>query len=455
MSPAPVAAPLLSLDEVVDRIGFGRFQKRLLLVCGVTWAADAGELLAIGFALPGVREEFGLSTGQAGTVAAAAFLGMLLGAVFWGTVADRIGRRRGFALTVLIFSVFGLLSALAPNAETLAAARLLAGFGLGGALPLDFSLFAEVLPRRDRGRWLVVLESFWAVGTVVVAGLAFLIVPALGWRPLLACSALAALLVLWIRLRVPESPRYLLAAGRTEEARAVLARMARENGVALPEGELAPAPATRERAGLGSLWSPAARRSTLMLWLAWFAIGLAYYGLFVYLPTIFVDRGFSVVRSYGYAFLLALAQVPGYLSAAWLVERQGRRPTLVGYLVGSGLATLLFAVAESAAVIVLAACVMSFFALGAWAALYAYTPELYPTRLRATGMGWASATTRIAATLVTLFGATVLAGSEAAALMLFGGAFLVAAAVVGLLGRETRGRPLLDALPGGEAAARA
>ncbi len=450
--PAPPVSRPLSLDEAVDRIGFGRFQRRLLLVCGVTWAADAGELLAMGFALPGVREEFGLSAAGAGAVAAAAFLGMLVGAAFWGTVADRIGRRRGFALTVLIFAVFGLLSALAPSAEALAAARLIAGFGLGGALPLDFSLFAEVLPRRDRGRWLVVLESFWAVGTVVVAGLAFLIVPVAGWRPLLACSALAALLVLWIRLRVPESPRYLLAAGRPGEARAVLERMARENGVALPDGELAPAAPTAGRPGVATLWGPATRRSTLMLWLAWFAIGLAYYGLFVYLPTIFVDRGFSVVRSYGYAFLLALAQVPGYLSAAWLVERRGRRPTLVGYLVGSGGATLLFAVAESAAIIVVAACVMSFFALGAWAALYAYTPELYPTRLRATGMGWASATTRVAATLVTLLGATVIAGSEGLALTLFGGAFLAAAAAVALLGRETRGRPLLDALPGPEPA---
>jgi putative MFS transporter len=445
--PSPAAPTQLSLDDVVDRIGFGPFQRRLLLVCGVTWAADAAELLAIGFALPGVREDFGLSTGQAGLVAAAAFLGMLVGAAFWGTVADRIGRRRGFALTVAIFSLFGLLSALAPNVETLIAARLLAGFGLGGALPLDFSLFAEVLPRRNRGRWLVLLESFWAVGTVAVAGLAFLLVPTFGWRPLLASSALAALLVLWIRLRVPESPRYLLAAGRPDEARAVLERMARANGSTLPAGELAPPPPVSDRPGLAALWAPASRRSTLMLWLAWFAIGLAYYGLFVYLPTIFVERGFSVVRTYGYAFLLALAQVPGYLSAAWLVERRGRRPTLVAYLTASGAATVLFALAESAALVVVAACVMSFFSLGAWAALYAYTPELYPTRLRTTGMGWASATTRVAATLVTLLGASVLAGSLTVALVVFGGAFLAAAAVVALLGGETRDRPLLDAVP--------
>src|SRR4051812_32709717 len=186
-----------TVEQVIDEVGFGRFQRRLLLACGITWAADAGELLAIGFALPGIREEFGLDARQAGYVAAAAFVGMLAGATFWGTVADRIGRRRGFQLTVLMFAVFGTASAFAPNAWTLVVLRALAGFGLGGALPLDFSLMSEFLPRRNRGRYLVALESFWALGTLAIAIAAYLLVPSYGWRPLLAVSGAAALLVLW------------------------------------------------------------------------------------------------------------------------------------------------------------------------------------------------------------------------------------------------------------------
>ena len=120
--PASLAGRL-DVQEAIDRIGFGRFQLRLLLVCGVTWAADAAELLAIGFALPGIREEFGLSAGQAGLVASATFFGMLVGATFWGTLADRIGRRLGFQLTVLIFAVFGMASAAAPTAEALIVLR--------------------------------------------------------------------------------------------------------------------------------------------------------------------------------------------------------------------------------------------------------------------------------------------------------------------------------------------
>src|SRR3954471_11632225 len=131
-APATTVAPAaMDVQDAIDHIGFGRFQRRLLLACGVTWAADAAELLAIGFALPGIREEFGLDARQGGYVAAAAFGGVLAGATFWGTIADRIGRRRGFQLTVLIFAVFGTASAFAPNAATLVILRALAGFGLG------------------------------------------------------------------------------------------------------------------------------------------------------------------------------------------------------------------------------------------------------------------------------------------------------------------------------------
>ncbi|HEY6751834.1 MAG TPA: MFS transporter, partial [Rubrobacteraceae bacterium] len=219
-----------TVQEAVDQIGFGRFQKRLLAVCGVTWAADGAEVLLLGFALPSIIGEFGITTAQGGLIASATFAGMLVGAWFWGTISDYIGRRLGFQLTVMIFALFGLLSAFAPSWEWLLILRFVTGFGLGGALPLDFSLYAEFLPTENRGRRLVLLESFWAVGTIIAAGLAWLIVPSFGWRPLLATSAVAAVLVLWIRSTIPESPRYLAISGKRDEAREILADIARTNG---------------------------------------------------------------------------------------------------------------------------------------------------------------------------------------------------------------------------------
>jgi MFS transporter, putative metabolite:H+ symporter len=439
----------LTVQEAIDRIGYGNFQRRLLAICGVTWVADSAEVLLLGFALPAIIPDFGISPAQAGLIATATFAGMLVGAWFWGTISDYIGRRTGFQLTVLIFALFGLLSAFAPGWEWLAVLRFLTGFGLGGALPLDFSVYAEFLPTRNRGRNLVILESFWAVGTILAAALAWILVPTFGWRPLLATSAVAAVLVLWIRRSIPESPRYLMISGKVDEARQILADIARQNGQPAPEQDLV---ADRKQGGVtvARLWASRLQRSTLMLWIAWFCIALAYYGIFTFLPLTFAEQGFSSIRTYQNTFILALAQVPGYFSAAYLLERWGRRNTLGIYLVASAVFTFLFAIASSPALILLASVLMSFFALGAWGALYAWTPELYPTEIRATGVGWASGMSRIAGILAPILGgilfgiATTASGSLLYVLSLWSAAFLVGGIVVFLLGVETRRQALSD-----------
>jgi MFS transporter, putative metabolite:H+ symporter len=437
-------APASTIDDAIDRIGFGKFQKRLLAVCGVTWAADAAEVFLIAFALPGFSEEFGLSTAQAGLVVSSTFLGMLLGAWFWGTVSDRIGRRTGFQITIAIFAVAGVASAFAPNAIWLAALRMVTGFGLGGALPLDFSLFAEFLPRRNRGRWLVLLESFWGVRTLAAAGLAWLLVPTLGWRYLMATSAVAGLFVLWVRMRVPESPRWLMTQGREAEAREVLKIVAETNGAARLEQPLAPPPPAPE-VGPADLLRDRLRRITIVNWTAWFLIAFSYYGIFVWLPTILKDE-YGFVSSYAYVFFLVAVQMPGYFSAAWLVEKWGRKPTLTVYLGASAVSTFAWALVDSSAAVFVAAGFMSFFTLGAFATLYTYTPETYPTTLRTTGMGSASGWARVGGFIAPYVGGVLIDASLVLALSVFAAAFLVNAIVIGLLAHETKGRDLADTL---------
>lgn len=438
------AAPATwTFEEAIDRVGLGRFQFKLMAICGAGWAADAMEVLLISFALPAIRQEWKLTTAQAGLLGTAIFLGMLAGAWFWGTLSDRIGRKLGFILTVLIDSGFGLLSAFSPNFAALVLLRALTGFGVGGTLPVDYAIFAEYLPRKQRGRYLVYLEAFWALGALVAAGLAWLIVPQVGWRPLLAISALPGLIVFWIRRYVPESPRFLLVHGREEEARAILRQVAWENGAALPEDirlVVPPAP----QVSVGDLWRQPYTRTTALLWLIWFGISLGYYGVFTWLPSLFVQRGMTFLRSYEYIFILTLAQLPGYFSAAYLVERLGRRMTLGLYLIASGIFTYLFAVAVSLPAYVAAAIWMSFFALGAWGALYAYTPEAYPTQLRTTGMGAASGMTRIAGALAPTLGGYLLGVSMPLALTVFAAAYVLSGLAALSLPYETKGRPLAD-----------
>ncbi|MCC6148234.1 MAG: MFS transporter [Anaerolineaceae bacterium] len=437
----------MSYDEAVEKIGYGPFQRRLMIVCGLGWAADAMEVLLISFALPAIGQEWNLSNAQKGLLGTAIFIGMLLGAWLWGRLSDLAGRKIGFVSTVAVDSVFGLLSALAPSFGWLVVLRALTGFGVGGTLPVDYSIFAEYLPVKKRGRNLVLLEAFWALGSVAAAGLAWLVVPTLGWRWLLGISAIPGLIIFFIRRYVPESPRYLLVNGRTKEAEVVLRQVAAENGVQLPANFQLRAIKAEPKVPVADLWRPALRRTTLLLWALWFFVSLGYYGIFTWLPNYFRSQGMALLPVYQNTFILALAQLPGYFSAAYLVERWGRRKTLAVYLAGSGMFSFLFAAASGLSGLILMGVWMSFFTLGAWGALYAVTPEVYPTNLRATGMGAASGMSRIAGAISPSMGAALMTGTLWAPLMVFAGAYFLASLTALGLPRDTTAVPLVDSLP--------
>lgn len=442
-----MAVTTMSFDHAIERAGFGRFQIKLMILCGLGWAADAMEVLLISFALPAIAEEWGLSNAQRGLLGTSIFLGMLAGALIWGRLSDIVGRKAGFVSTVAIDSIFGLLSALSPSFLWLVILRTITGFGVGGTLPVDYSIFAEYLPQQKRGRYLVLLESFWALGVIAAAGLAWLIVPVLGWRWLLAASAVPGLLIFLIRRHIPESPRYLLVNGKVDQARAVLEMVARENNTRLPDLPLKPI-TSAGKADWRGLLTPRLRRTSLLLWVIWFAISLGYYGVFTWLPTFFRTSGMELLPVYQNTFILALAQLPGYFSAAYLVEKWGRRRTLAFYLIASGLFTYLFALATSLNMLVAMGIWISFFTLGAWGAVYAYTPEAYPTNLRGTGIGTASGWTRIAGAIAPSLGAALLGGGLIVPLTVFAVFFVIGGVASIALPHETSQQPLADTLEG-------
>lgn len=434
----------ITFDQAIEDVGIGRFQHKLMIICGLGWAADAMEVLLISFALPAISQEWNLSNGQKGLLSTAIFLGMMTGAWVWGRASDVLGRRVGFVATVAIDSIFGLLSAFSPNFIWLLILRMLTGFGVGGTLPVDYSIFAEYLPAKNRGRYLVLLESFWALGVLFAAGLAWLVVPTLGWRWLLGISAIPGLLIIFIRAMIPESPRFLMVKGEHQKALEVLKRVARENKHPLPENiELIPAP-TSPQPSLKDLFQPALRRTTFLLWIIWFMISLGYYGVFTWLPNFFKTQGMALLPVYQNTFILALAQLPGYFSAAYLVERWGRRKTLGIYLVCSGIFTFLFAMATSTNILVAMGIGISFFALGAWGALYAYTPEAYPTSLRGSGMGAASSMTRIAGAIAPSVGGVLMGFSLVIPLTLYAISYIVGGLFSFRLPYETSNQPLQD-----------
>src|SRR4051794_569407 len=437
----------LTRAERLDRLPFTRRHLTLLLGSGVGWALDALEVGLISFVIAQLAITWHTDASSLAWVASAGFAGMAIGAAAGGLFADRVGRRSVFALTLLLYGVATGLSALSWSVGVLIALRFLVGLGLGAELPVASTLVSEFAPRRIRGRMVVILEAFWAVGWTAAALLGYLVIPssADGWRWAFLVGAVPALWAAIVRWRLPESVRFLESQGRDEEAERSVRWF--ESAARVPAPSAAGTPHPTETAGrrVADLFSPALRRRTLAVWLVWFTVNFSYYGAFIWLPSLLVAAGFPLVRSFEFTLLITLAQLPGYAVSAWLVERWGRRGTLAVFLLGSAVAAALFgfgAVSGSEAWIVGAGMVMSFFNLGAWGALYAATPELYPTLLRGTGSGWAAGVGRIASILAPLSVPPLVAlGGTAVAFAVFGAVFLIAAAGALVL-PELKGRAL-------------
>lgn len=377
--------------ERLEALPLGRFHYKLLLVTGLGWLFDSMDTGLIAFILPVLAKEWGLAPGQMGLIGSIGLIGMALGAVVSGTIADRIGRKKVFTITVLLYSIASAFCALSWNYQSLLVFRFLVGFGLGGELPVAATLVSEYAPSRVRGRFIVLLESFWGLGWIAAACIAYFFIPLYGWRMTFLIGALPALYVCLIRLHMPESVRYLLAHGRVGEARQIVVSLERQLHVPVApfvsEKETVPVVA---KASFRELWKKPFASRTIMLWLVWFGINFSYYGIFMWLPSLVFQQGFTVVKTFEYVLIMTLAQLPGYYCAAWLVDKIGRKYTLSTFLLFSGVASYFFGHASTAATLMMWGSVMSFFNLGAWGVLYTYTPEQYPTAIRALGSGWAA-----------------------------------------------------------------
>ncbi|AXV15903.1 MFS transporter [Neorhizobium sp. SOG26] len=429
----------ITMDEALDRAGAGTYQRRLMGIFGLVWTADAMQVLAVGFTAASIAATFGLTVPQALQTGTLFFLGMLLGAMGFGRLADRIGRRKVLIITVACDALFGAMSVFASDFTVLLLLRFLTGAAVGGTLPVDYAMMAEFLPARNRGRWLVMLEGFWAVGTLIVAVTAW--VASLAgvedaWRYIFAVTAIPAVAGIGLRFLVPESPLYLLRTGREEEAKAVVDRMLVVNGhpALEPETALVSPPPVRS----SGIFSGELRQRSMMILAIWFLVSVSYYGVFTWMPARLAGEGFGFVRGYGFLVLVAIAQLPGYALAAYGVEKWGRKPTLIGFCLLSSLGCLLFVLAPSAVLIAVALLLMSFALLGTWGALYAYTPELYPTTSRATGMGAAGAMARLGGLLAPSIVGYVVAHGLGLTIGIFAGLLLAAAVAAFLINAETR-----------------
>jgi putative MFS transporter len=373
------------VEDVLRDGGFTSFHRRAVLVTGFAWTFVAMEILLVGFVQPIFKDLWSLNGTWQGLVNSSALGGSLVGSLVLGRAADRIGRRRIFQLSILWYALFTVLTALAVGPWSVMAFRFLAGIGLGGMLVVDPSMLAEYLPPQRRGRFMVLLDFFWPVGLLIATGLSYVFLVQVGgessWRYLFLAASFPAFMAYVVRRTLPESPYYLAGAGRSEEAAQVLSDI---TGHRVTAGAVE-AP-QENRSSARELLAPGLRQTALLMIGVWIALNISYYGLFLWLPQVLAGDAFEL-NIYVLLALSALSQFPGYAAAIWLVERIGRRATLASFLMLGGLSAYAFAIADSTSVYVAALFFVGFFNLGAWGAVYPYTSELFPTRLRSTAFG--------------------------------------------------------------------
>ncbi len=437
----------MNISQRLDRMPVVRLHWNILLLTGIGWMFDAMDVGLVAFVMPAIQKDWGLSPSQLGILGSIGMAGMGVGAAAAGMLADRWGRRAVIVLTLVLYGAATGLAGLSTGLMMLLFFRFLVGLGLGGELPTASTLVAEFSPAGIRGKMVVLLESFWAWGWILAALIAYLVIPVYGWRAAFFLGAVPALYAAYLRKAIPESPRYLELAGRRAEAEEIVKQMERSAGIESPQEGSGPSASQKGSTTLSQLLSGKFLRRTLCLWILWLGINFGYYGFVIWIPTLMVGKGFILIKSFQYSLIMSLAQLPGYFTAAYLIEVIGRKPVLVIYLLGTALAAYFFGQSASVTQILVWGCFLYFFSLGAWGAVYAYTPEMYPTEARGSGAGWAAAVGRIGAIAAPYVVGVIyqsygkITGYTTVFALLTGVFVLVAVAVL-LLGVETKGKTL-------------
>lgn len=451
-----------TVGDAVEALGFGRFQVKLSLLTGMAWMADAMEMMLLSLLSPAIACEWGVTPFQQALVTTCVFSGMMLSSTFWGKMCDRFGRRIGLIASTLVASVMGVASAFSPHFYVLLFFRGLTGFGIGG-VPQSVTLYAEFLPTQQRAKCVVLIESFWAIGAVFEALLAYLVMATWGWRVLVLLSSLPLGLFGILSFWLPESARYDMACGHTEKALATLQKAAKENRVKLPEGRLVATHSQNsdQRGDISNLLSPDLRRTTLLLWFIWAVNAFSYYGMVLFTTVLFqshdechgglFSNGTNIEtcqpltrKDYFDLLSTTMAEFPGLIITVVIIEWLGRKKTMaLEFAVFSIFTYALFFCLDRFTVTTMIFVARAFIS-GAFQCAYVYTPEVYPTTLRAVGLGASSAMARIGA-IVTPFVAQVASGkSLSLPIGIYGTTALLGLIASLALPIETRGRKMED-----------
>jgi len=458
-----------TIVERIERLPLGGFHRRFIALVSLGNFFDLYDIFIVAYIGAALQQSGVLSLRQFTFFVAAGFLGMFVGTVVFGMGSDRMGRRSAFILLLLIYSVFTLADAFAPTAAWLIALRFFAGVGIGAEIVVIDTYVTEMVPGRARGRYVAITQVAGFCAVPVAAVLSRLLVPThflmSGWRWVMVIGAAGALLTWWFRRRLPESPRWLESRGRMAEADAIMTALEKESFRSSPSEEKADSSLalgmTKKESGMSNteaerttdaggiekaeqtsfweLWKQPYLSRTVMLMIFQALQTIGFYGFANWAPTFLLKRGVSLLHSLEYTLLIALVSPLGPLLAALTSDRMERKWTIVvlallvaGLGLGFGNSIVPAAVVGFGALLTLANYWFS-------AAFHAYQAELFPTRLRATGVGFTYSWSRLSAAFTSLLIGAVLVHGVPAVFALLAVAMILVAMVVAVMGPRTNG----------------
>jgi MFS transporter, putative metabolite:H+ symporter len=445
-----------SVDGIVariERLPTSWWQIKTRIIVGTATFFDAFDALAIASVLPVIAPLWKLAPQQIGWLISAGFLGQLLGALVFGWVAERQGRITAMVWSIALFSVMSLVCALAWDYNSLLAFRTMQGIGLGGEVPVAAVFISELARAQGRGRFVLLYELVFPVGLVAASLAGLWVVPHLGWPYMFAIGALPGFLALVLRRLLPESPRWLAVRGRLAQAETAMAQIESETRKATGEPLPAPKPVVStldKPASLTDLFGPFYLRRTLVVWVIWFCAYFVNYGLSIWLPTVYrTVFKLPLDQSLRYGLITQAVGLIGTLICALAIDHVGRRPWFALSFVGAAaaLAVLASTPTPTAQQVLTYMTIAYFFVSSINIGVYLYTPELYPTRVRALGVGTATAWLRLASIIGPTVVGMMIGSGLAAVFVTFAAVAGIAAVITGLFAVETKGRVLEEASP--------